>query len=185
MSNHAAMKRVALLVAGLIVLVGSTAGANDHRAPRATLHLAGEAQQGHLYHADGWAEPSDEPGYCEMSFGHGSPVFRKPLKRAATDEIVVRLHKVAMPREVEAQSWPRVDRRGQATGEPKPLPWLLRPRMANGVIKGWEVVVLPPPSVGHLYLGVGAYWADEDGCGGGPVDLGSQYAAWSFDVLTR
>ena len=112
-------------------------------------------------------------------------MFRKPLKRTVGDEIVVRLHKTAMPREVEAQSWPRVDRRGQAAGEPTPLPWVLRPRLADSEIKAWEIVVVAPAPTGHLYLGVGAYWADEDDCGGGPIDLGSQYAAWTFHVVTR
>lgn len=179
------MKRVAVIAAVLTVVVVATAGAHDHRPPRATLHIGGEVQKGHRYHADGWSGASNEPGYCDISFATGFPTFRKAIPRVAGDEIVVRLHKSAMPREVEAQSWPRVDDNGHAAGQPTPLTWLLRPRVVGGNVTAWEVVVLVPETPGHLYLGVGAYWADEDGCSGGSLDLGSQYAAWTFHAMTR
>ncbi|MDP9068002.1 MAG: hypothetical protein M3N53_06615 [Actinomycetota bacterium] len=178
------MKRLVLLLSVLVVLVASAARADDHRPPRATLHVAGKVQEGHRYHADGWST-SSEPGYCDISFATGFSKFGKPIRRTSRDEIVVRLHKPAMPREVEAQSWPRVNDDGQAAGQPTPLPWALRPHITGGGITAWEVVVLAPSAPGHLYLGVGAYWADEDGCSGSPLDLGSQYAAWNFHVLTR
>lgn len=182
--NYTGVKRVLVVLALLVSALAAPAEGHDHRAPRATLHVAGKIQQGHPYHADGWST-SSEPGYCDISFATGFTKFGKPLRRTGSDDIVVRLHKSAMPREVEAQSWPRVNDDGQAAGKPTPLPWVLRPRMSNGAVEAWEVLVLAPSSPGHLYLGVGAYWADEDGCGGGPLDLGSQYAAWNFHVLTR
>lgn len=178
------MRRLVAATILSVLVVGGVASAHDHRAPRATLHVAGKVQDGHRYHADGWST-SREPGTCDISFATGFTKFGKAIRRTGSDDIVVRFHKPAMPREVEAQSWPRVNDDGQAAGKPTPLPWVLRPRIANGTIEAWEVVVLAPSSPGHLYLGVGAYWADEDGCGGGPLDLGSQYAAWNFHVLTR
>lgn len=176
------MKRRLVGVSFLLVgALAAPAAADDHRPPRATLHTAGEIQKGRIYHADGWSRPTKEPGFCDATFAHGFPKFRSAVSHSPGDEIVVRLHKKAMPLEVEAQRWPRVDEKGHAAGTPTPLPWLLRPHPAQGDVRTWEVVVLPPVVDGHLYLGIGAYWADEDGCTQQP-DLGSQYAAWTFHL---
>ncbi len=86
--------------------------------------------------------------------------------------------------EVHVQEWPGVDEHGHADGTPTPVPWVLRPHVVDNEVRAWDVVVTAPPEPGHVYLGVDAYWADEDGCGP-PVDLGSQYAAWAFHLLVR
>lgn len=96
-------------------------------------------------------------------------------------EIVVRLHKRAAPLEVEVYKWAGVDDEGNAKGEPTPLPSTLRPVIVSGETRSWEVVIGVPTVGRHLYLGVSAYWADEEGCGGHP-DLGSQSAAWTFHL---
>lgn len=171
-------------IALVFVLTASAAVAHDHRAPRATLRIGGETRPGWLYHADGWSQATEEPGICEATFATGFAKFRKPLRHSAGDEIVVRFHKAAPPLEVEVHRWPGVDDHGYAAGTPTALPWLLRPHVVEGAVRNWEVVVLPPVVAGHLYLGVGAYWGDEDGCGQQP-DLGSQYAAWTFHAVGR
>lgn len=83
--------------------------------------------------------------------------------------------------EIEAYRWRGVKKNGYAKGEPSPLPWLLRPHRVNGEVRAWEVVVGWPATSDHLYFGVTAYWADEEGCSGSP-DLGSQYVAWTFQA---
>lgn len=184
-SNVSGVMRHLLLVACVAVIATALpVQAHDHRPPRATLGLAGEVQKGWLYHGDGWSARSDEPRFCEVGFGHGFPTFRKALLHSPGQEIVVRLHKPAAPREIEVQRWPGVDDNGYATGTPTPLAWTLRPHTVQGEIRSWNIVVLPPVVDGHLYLGVGAYWADEDGCTHEP-DLGSQYAAWTFHLKAR
>lgn len=177
--------RLAVASIALAVFLGaSVADARDHRAPRTTLRVAGQVQKGLQYHADGWSKPTEDGRFCDVSFAHGLPEFSKPLHHAPGQEIVVRLHKKTMPLEVEVQRWPRVNGDGHAAGTATPLPWLLRPHMTGTSIGAWEVVVLPPIVNGHLYLGVGAYWADEDGCSPQP-DLGSQYAAWTFHLMSH
>ncbi len=49
----------------------------------------------------------------------------------------------------------------------------------NGQVRAWDIVVGWTATFDHLYLGVAAYWADEEGCSGFP-GLGSQYVAWTF-----
>ncbi len=181
--KHKTVKRIAAVVLGFCLLSGPVALGDDHRPPRATLRVAGQVQEGRVYHADGWAKRSRDPRYCNVSFATGFPKFRKPLKHSSGEEIVVRLHKPALPVEIEVQRWPRVDEDGHAAGTPVPLPWVLRPRSGGGG-RSWEISVLVPSVDGHLYLGVTAYWADEDGCSPQP-DLGSQYAAWTFHLVGR
>ncbi|MFN2388300.1 MAG: hypothetical protein ABR575_01640 [Actinomycetota bacterium] len=179
---HLDMRLAATMLVATVALGSATpAAARDHRAPRATLRVRGDVQKGHLHHSDGWARRTKDPRFCEGTFGHGFRAFRKPLRHNPGDEIAVRLHKQARPEEVEVLRWPRVDENGHATGTPTPLPWLLRPLVVQGDIRAWEVVVLPPHVDGHLYLDVGAYWRDEDGCYQEP-DLGNQYAAWTFHL---
>ena len=173
--------RLFLFVVVTVVMQPVAVTAGDHRAPRATLHVGNLAQDGRLHHADGWAERSEEPRFCDVSFATGFRKFGKPLRHTPGQEIIVRLHKKAPPVEVEVLRWPRVDEKGRPAGSPTPLPWLLRPWLVQGSIQGWEVVVLPPIVNGHLYLDVGAYWRDEDGCYQEP-DLGNQYAAWTFHL---
>lgn len=185
MANSPRMRRSVVAVGfAALVLFGSSAAAHDHRPPRATVRVGSEVQRGLQYHADGWSTRDEDPRFCEVSFASGYPTFRKPALHTVGEEIVVRFHKKAMPLEIEAYRWPRVDERGQAAGTSTPLPWTLRPHHVNGEVAAWEVVIIPPAVQGHLYLGVGAYWADEDGCSAG-VDLGSQYAAWTFHVKGR
>lgn len=176
------MKRLAFFLLLVMSFPGVALG-HDHHPPRATLRIDGNVQKGLLHHADGWTYPSEEPGYCDVDFGSGFPRFRRAVVHEAGEEIVVRLHKNAMPLEVEVQRWPRVED-GHAAGTPTPLPWVLRPRVADGQAQAWDVIVPLPVLDGHLYLGVGAYWADEDGCSPQP-DLGSQYAAWTFHAKSR
>ncbi len=184
MTNRVDVKYIIAASFVVTLAAGSVAGAHDHRPPRATLRVGGDVREGSFHHGDGWAHAAEEPGYCYMDFLSGFPRFSKPLKHDVGEEIVVRLHKRAMPLEVEAQRWPRVDQHDRPAGTPTSVPWVLRPYVVDGATKAWEVVILPPLVQGHLYLGVGAYWADEDGCSGG-VDLGSQYAAWTFHVVGR
>lgn len=157
------------------------AGAHDHRAPKARLTVGSETQRGLLYHADGWTKRTKDPRYCDVSFGTGLPKFRKAASYTVSDQLVVRFHKAAPPLEVEVQQWPEVDDNGHASGTPTPLPWVLRPYVA-GDIKAWEMVIVPAVTQERIYLGVGAYWTDEDGCSQTP-DLGSQYAAWTFHLV--
>lgn len=182
MENDEGMKRLTLALV-IVMSFHGVALAHDHRPPRATLRLDGDVQKGLVYHADGWTYPSEEPGFCDVDFGWGPARFRNPLVHEAGERIVVRLHKTAMPLEVEVQRWPRVED-GHAAGTPIPLPWVLRPKVVDGETAAWDVIVPIPVVDGHLYLGVGAYWADEDGCAAQP-DLGSQYAAWTFHAKSR
>lgn len=177
------MRRLLAATILCVLVVAGMAHAHDHRAPKTTLTIGSETQRGLLYHADGWAKRTKDPRYCEVSFGTGFPKFRKAASYTVGDQIVVRFHKAAPPLEVEVQQWPGVDDKGHATGIPTPLPWVLRPYVDGG-IDAWEIVVPPPIAQEHMYLGVGAYWADEDGCSQTP-DLGSQYAAWTFHVVSR
>jgi|GEM_PF-6672456 hypothetical protein len=176
------MRRILAGAAALLLAIGSVAYGHDHREPRATLRIDGQVREGWAYHADGWARKSRDPGFCEATFATGFAKFRKALRHDPGDEIVVRFHKKAMPYEIEAHRWPRVDDNGFAAGTPTPVPWALRPYVVGGSVRAWELVILPPVVDGHLYLGVGAWWADEDGCSQTP-DLGSQYAAWTFHVV--
>lgn len=176
------MKRILIVTVVLgLALPSHPATADDHRPPRATLHVGDATQRGRTHHADGWTKRSNEPGFCDASFATSFPRFPKALRHSPGQEIVVRLHKKAPPVEVEAQRWPRIDKKGHAAGTPTPLPWMLRPRLIQGSIRAWEVVVLPPVVDGHLYLDIGAYWRDEDGCSQEP-DLGGQYAGWMFHL---
>jgi hypothetical protein len=75
-----------------------------------------------------------------------------------------------------------VDADGYASGQPSSVPSTLRPNVVDGTVRNWDVEILLPAIDGHLYLGVGAYWADEDGCSQQP-DLGSQYASYNFHVV--
>jgi hypothetical protein len=184
LSNYEDMRRLVLVLAALSLSLGSSASAHDHRAPRASLRVAGQVQGGLQYHADGWARQSNEPGFCVVTFATGFPKFRKALTLEVGDETVVRLHKKAMPLELEVQRWPRVDKSGRAAGTPSPLPWTLRPHIVDGEVRAWEVTILAAATEGHVYLGVGAYWPDEDGCSQQP-DLGSQYAAWTFHLVAN
>jgi hypothetical protein len=111
----------------------------------------------------------------------GFPRFRKALRHVPGQEIVVRFHKPAVPLEIQVSRWPRITDGGKPAGTPTPLPWLIRPHLVGDEIRAWEVVIEPPVVPGHLYLGVEAYWRDEDGCWG-PLDLGNQYAAWTFHL---
>jgi hypothetical protein len=89
-----------------------------------------------------------------------------------------------MPLEIEAQRWPTADDQGHASGTPTPVPWVLHPNVVSGSVRSWDLEIVPPLIEGHLYLGIGAYWADEDGCSQQP-DLGSQYAGWTFHAIAR
>ena len=174
------MGRVVGMILGILLVASGVARAHDHRAPRSALLLEGGIQKGQRYHAD-WARPARQEGFCFVSFAHGFPTPPKALPHALGEPVVVRLYKKAMPLEVEAQRWPRVNRDGMATGTPVPLPWSLRPHEVNGEIRAWDVVIPWPRTLDHLYLGVAGYWRDEEGCSSEP-DLGSQYAAWTFHL---
>lgn len=182
MENLQGMRRLLCVPILVILVLGGAAQAHDHRAPKASLMIGSQVQRGFLYHADGWTKRTND-GFCSASFGSGFPTFRKPLSYVPGDQVVARFHKSAAPLEVEVQRWPRIDENGRASGTPTPLPWVLRP-YRDGAAEGWEIVIPPPLGKKHMYLGVGAYWADEDGCVQGP-DLGSQFASWTFHLVNR
>ncbi len=175
------MRRRLLLALSLILpsAIPHPAVAHDHRPPRATLLLEDGRQVGHAYHDQWLAQDPNEPEFCGASFGSGFPTFPSALEHRPGEPVVVRLHKDAVPMEIEAYRWRGVKKNGHAKGEPSPLPWVLRPHRVNGQVRAWEVVVGWPATSNHLYLGVAAYWADEEGCSGF-LDLGSQYVAWTF-----
>lgn len=181
--HYVKKKGLVVVVAAIMLLSVAVARAADHRAPRATLRVGDEIRNGRLYHSDGWARKAKDPRFCVATFGTGFPTFGKPIVYPLGEELVIRLHKSAPPVEVEVQTWPRVDEDGMARGTPSPVPWVLRPYV-DGNVRAWELVISPPVTAGHVYLGVGAYWPDEDGCSP-PPDLGSQYAAWTFHLVNR
>lgn len=174
------MKRVLAALVGIVVLSGTAAHADDHRAPKALLRVGGETQRGQRYHAD-WIRPARQDGFCFASFAHGFPTPPKAVGHDPGEPVVVRLRKPAMPVEVEVHRWPRVNEDGYASGTATPLAWSLRPHRVGGEVRAWDVIVAWPATIDHLYLGVGAYWRDQEGCAGEP-DLGSQYAAWTFHL---
>lgn len=181
--ESAGMKLRALAAAILFSLLVGQAEAHDHVPPTAVLRIGGIRQEGLRYHAE-WVKPDRDPRFCITQFSDSWPSFSKPVPYSADDELVVRLRKPAMPIEVEAYRWDRIDSEGYGRGEPSPLPSFLRPVVVNGEARAWEVVVLPQRFSGHLYFGVSAYWADQDGCTSQP-DLGSQGAGWTFHVRRR
>lgn len=139
------------------------------------------SQRGSLHHADGWARKTKDGKACVATFATGSPSFRRSLAYSAGHEVVIRFAKPSPPLELAVRQWDSVNDKGQPQ-DPMPLPWVLRPYV-KGDTEAWEVVFVPFPQ-DHIYLDVEAWWADEDGCGGAP-DLGSQYAAWTFHLLTN
>ena len=174
------MRRALICLAVFLMALGVPARAHDHRPPKADLRVGGKVQTGHRYHAD-WVRRTRDPRFCLATFAIGYPTFPKALPHAPGDSVVVRLHKKAAPLEVEVQRWSAVDDDGHASGTPTPLPWSLRPHLVDGKIRAWDVVVVWPATLDHLYLGVAAYWADQEKCAGEP-DLGSQFVAWTFHL---
>lgn len=170
-------------VVAAVMLSAFPAHAEDHVGPRAVLVSAETRQTGRAYHSD-WIRETRDGKACLLSGGSGSlTVPRQPVPQEADEAIVVRLKKSAGPREVQVRRWPRVDEHGDVTGEPTPVPFLLKPHAVDGDVRAWDVVVAPILQAGHVYLDVAGWWADEDGCWP-PPDLGSQYKAWLFHLRT-
>lgn len=162
------MKGILLAVAVAAGVVVSPASAHDHLAPNAVLLVGQERQQGIQYHAD-WVKPPDTAGDCTAEFLSGFPLIGRPLLHPAGELPVVRLQKSAAPLEIEVQRWPRTNDEGYARGKAVPLQWTLRPHTVAGSIKAWDVVIVWPETTDQLYLGVGAYWADQQGVVGFPT----------------
>ena len=173
------MKRAAVMVVTLMTLLPTEVRAHDHRPPRVALVTADARQEGHLWHSlwigatrDGnacWAEGTDGPGI--------------PPRGVVTRDAIARLvlDKQAPPLEVELHAWTL--RRGRVSGTPVPVPFLLHPVRRDDAIEAWAVEFPVPPRP-HVYLGAGAYWRDEDGCGG-VLDLGNQYVYELFHLVPR
>ncbi len=175
--------RVLVVVLVVLPLLMAQAHADDHAPPDATLRHGSTRQEGLRYHAE-WVRPNKDPRFCTTQFSDSWPSFRKAIRYSGSDQLVVRLHKASMPTEVEAYRWERIGDEGYGRGDPTPLPSVLRAVVVNGETRGWEVVVVQPSFKRHLYLGVRAYWSDEDECTS-PTDLGSQGAGWTFHVKRR
>lgn len=173
---------VAALAQATLLSLIAPAHAHDHVGPRAAL-VSGETRQpGRSYHSD-WIRPTRDGRACLLSGGSGTLKVPKAVAHEAHEAVIVRLHKSALPREVEVRRWPRVDEHGMVTGDPTPVPFSLKPHVVDGAARAWDVVVAPTPQTEDVYLDVAGYWADEDGCSR-PPDLGSQYKAWLFHLRT-
>lgn len=177
------MRLTAALACLLIVGAATPARAHDHRPPPGILMTGDDEQRGHRHHAD-WVRRARDERFCIASFATGFRAFPRALVHQPGNPVFVRLAKASPPLEVEVLRWPNVDRNGHATGQPIPLPWTLRPHVVNNEVRAWDVVIPWIATVDRLYLDVGAYWADEEGCTPQP-DLGYQYVAWTFHLLGR
>ena len=171
----------ALALATLLWLIAPT-HAHDHVGPRAVLVSSEASQPGRSYHSD-WIRATRDGRACVLSGGSGILRVPKAVAHEAREAVIVRLHKPALPREVEVRRWPRVDEQGMVTGDPTPVPFSLKPHVVDGTTRAWDVVVAPRLQAEHIYLDVAGYWADENGCSQEP-DLGSQYKAWLFHLRT-
>jgi hypothetical protein len=175
----------ALVVAALLFgLLPQVAGAHDHRPPPSPLLTVGDQSQRGLAVSTSWTR--SDPPYCVGQ--HGDGVWRFPTAAPYTEGTLttIKLRKAAPPRDVELIAWRRLNRYGIPKGTYDTIPTALTPVLgAAGGVKAWELRFVPPVQADHLYLNLWVHWADEDGCGGGPIDTGSQDATWTFHLRRR
>ncbi len=177
------MNALRLILPALLLLSGlDPAAAHDHRPPKAILKGKDALQQG-LALQEHWLSRYDADE-CEAGGGDSVVIsFPQQVRLAAPQAPSIRLRKRAMPVEVAVRQWPEVDDEGHAQGEGVSLPWALSPVKRDGATVAWDVTVPVTVPRRHLYLGLEAYWQDEEGCAGTP-DLGSQSMFWTFHAKT-
>ena len=130
-----------------------------------------------------WAR--SDPPYCVVTFGHALWSFPTAARYTEGSPTTIKIRKAAPPRDVQLIAWRRLNRRGIPKGSYETIPAALVPVLGStGAVKAWELTFVLPPQADHLYLALWVHWADEDGCGG-PVDIGSQDATWTFHLRRR
>ncbi len=174
------------LIALIVIGVGSTAVAHDHRPPpRSVLTTGGREQRG-LFFETYWLSRYDER-FCELSRGFGEVTFPSSIRHRVGSPAMITLRKASPPREWSLQFWNRVDKGGHPKGAPTVLPATLAPlpSRTGEAPRAWQLVFVPPVHKRHVYLRVDVFWADEDGCSFSAVDLGDQSASWTYHLRVQ
>jgi hypothetical protein len=171
--RRARARTIGVLVGALLVTLAAvtTVSAQDHRVPRAILHVSGEGKRLHPWSFE-WLSRSG-PNECVGVAGDGVPNFRPRADVRVHSEPRVVFHKRQRPHDVRALASHRRSDDGDLADARK-LPVRLRTRERDGH-PVW--VAIMEVTVRHrLFVDVTAHWRDEDGCG---VD---QNASWDFGL---
>ncbi len=167
-----------VLIATFALLSTGSAGAEDHRAPRARLvHDPGQTGR-YLY--DDWVLRRRD-GSCYREGGDNFLGFPASIRVERGERVRIRLKKDDPPIEWALEAWTEVNASGQPEGDPLQVAAGLTPHPPAKDIVAWDLNFLPPPTANHLYLRLQAFWTDDEGCVP-PPDLGSQSAGWTFHV---
>src|SRR5918992_3002007 len=139
-----------------------SAGAHDHRPPRAVVRSAGERQHARPWTLT-WSRPSGE-NECSITHGDGFTNYR----RAAMwwwpgRKIHPRLFKRHKPRRLAIRMYVRLDDNGNVRGRGRRADYRLRRARVNGK-RVWIAGFLGRRTRRHLYLSVHVRYRDVEGC---------------------
>jgi hypothetical protein len=160
------IKRVVPVVAMSCALwvLPPSAGAHDHRPPRAVVRSAGERQPAGPWTST-WSRPSGE-NECVVTHGDGFPNYRRPaMQWWPGRKIHLRLFKRHKPRWLVIRMFVRLDDTGSVTGRGRRADYRLRRARVNGK-RVWIAGFFGRRTRRHLYLAVRVNYRDVEGCGG-------------------
>jgi hypothetical protein len=166
-----ATKRTIGVVAGALLAalaVVATAWADDHRVPRASLHVSGEAKRLQPWSFE-WVSGSGSGGCVAMAVD-GIPNFKPRADVRVHPGLRVVFRKSQRPNRVQALASRHLDDGYLANARTLRVKLRKRDRGDHAV---W--VAAMHPTVRHrLFVDISAHWRDVDGCGG------DQNASWDF-----
>ncbi len=175
----------ALALVGVVLVAQRPAEAHDHVVPETVLKKGTQnLQVGRKVIESSWNRPAGENECVNMNaiytFELPGGKFNYPGvdRVAAGSELRVRILKIQRPDSFSVAAYPRIDERGNPSGEGRMLARTLERVVRDGKTVAWDAVFSVNRPSRDYYLITEGHWQDTQGC------EGDQFAFWSFHVET-
>ncbi len=177
---------LALSFVGVVLVAQRPAEAHDHVVPETVLKKGTQhLQVGRKVIESSWNRPAGENECVNMNviytFELPGGKFNYPEvdRVAAGSELRVRILKSQRPDSFSVAAYPRIDEKGNPSGEGRRLERKLERVVRDGKTVAWDAVFSVNRPSRDYYLITEGHWQDTQGC------EGDQFAYWSFHVQTR